>query len=255
MSAGASGGYVLSSRDLLANDIEAVVEGAQLDGMVCLASCDKTTPGQLMAAARLDVPTLVLSCGYQSCGRSTRVSGWTSRRCSCARAGSSSAGSPSTSLCDMSARAITGPGVCTGHGHRELHARRRRGARHDAAGLGAGTGEQRADVAGRRGERRGDRRGGPRGPPAALDPDAGRVRERGDGGSRGQRLDQLRQTPAGDRPRGGHRGRRIRLFEKYADTIRPLSAVRPNGEDTIEEFEDAGGALAVLKQLGDALDR
>lgn len=68
MSAGRSGGYVLSSRDLLANDIEAVVEGAQLDGMVCLASCDKTTPGQLLAAARMDVPTLVLACGYQSCG-------------------------------------------------------------------------------------------------------------------------------------------------------------------------------------------
>ena len=44
-----------------------------------------------------------------------------------------------------------------------------------------------------------------------------------------------------------------RSFESYADTIRPLSAVRPNGSDTIEEFEDAGGALAVLKQLGDSL--
>ncbi|MCP9972066.1 dihydroxy-acid dehydratase [Actinomadura madurae] len=44
-----------------------------------------------------------------------------------------------------------------------------------------------------------------------------------------------------------------RLFEEYAGTIRPLSAVRPNGEDSIEEFEDAGGALAVLKQLGGAL--
>jgi dihydroxy-acid dehydratase len=42
-----------------------------------------------------------------------------------------------------------------------------------------------------------------------------------------------------------------RLFESCSDTVRPLSAVRPNGNDTIEEFEDAGGALAVLKQLGD----
>src|SRR5699024_8398302 len=41
MTAGGAGGYVLSSRDLLANDIEVAVEGAQLDGMVCLASCDK----------------------------------------------------------------------------------------------------------------------------------------------------------------------------------------------------------------------
>ena len=34
------------------------VEGALLDGMVCLASCDKTAPGQMMAAGRLNVPTL-----------------------------------------------------------------------------------------------------------------------------------------------------------------------------------------------------
>ena len=40
------GGYIQSSRDLIANDIEVGVEGPLLDGMVCLASCDKTTPGQ-----------------------------------------------------------------------------------------------------------------------------------------------------------------------------------------------------------------
>ncbi|NUQ50659.1 MAG: dihydroxy-acid dehydratase [Phycisphaerae bacterium] len=67
-SAGRQGRYILPSRDLLVNDIEVQVEGAQLDGMVCLASCDKTAPGQLMAAARLDIPTLVLACGYQPHG-------------------------------------------------------------------------------------------------------------------------------------------------------------------------------------------
>ena len=44
-SAGAAGQYILPSRDLIASDIEVAVEGALLDGMVCLASCDKTTPG------------------------------------------------------------------------------------------------------------------------------------------------------------------------------------------------------------------
>ena len=39
------GDYILPSRDLITNDIEVQVEGAQLDGMVSLASCDKTTPG------------------------------------------------------------------------------------------------------------------------------------------------------------------------------------------------------------------
>ena len=67
-SAGRQGRYILPSRDLLVNDIEVQVEGAQLDGMVCLASCDKTAPGQLMAAARLDIPTIVVACGYQPHG-------------------------------------------------------------------------------------------------------------------------------------------------------------------------------------------
>src|SRR5690606_14621632 len=45
-SAGRRGAYILPSGDLIAADIEVQVEGALLDGMVCLASCDKTTPGQ-----------------------------------------------------------------------------------------------------------------------------------------------------------------------------------------------------------------
>jgi dihydroxy-acid dehydratase len=44
-----------------------------------------------------------------------------------------------------------------------------------------------------------------------------------------------------------------RLFESLSATVRPLTAVRPNGSDSIEDFEDAGGALAVLKQLGGAV--
>ena len=48
-SAGAAGQYILPTRDLIASDIEVAVEGALLDGMVCLSSCDKTTPGHLMA--------------------------------------------------------------------------------------------------------------------------------------------------------------------------------------------------------------
>jgi dihydroxy-acid dehydratase len=67
-SAGCYGAYILPSRDLIANDIEVQVEGAQLDGMVCLASCDKTTPGQLMAAGRMNIPTIVAICGYQASG-------------------------------------------------------------------------------------------------------------------------------------------------------------------------------------------
>ena len=59
------GSYILAGRDIIANDIEVQVEAALLDGMICLTSCDKTPPGHLMAAARLDIPTILVIGGYQ----------------------------------------------------------------------------------------------------------------------------------------------------------------------------------------------
>jgi dihydroxy-acid dehydratase len=57
--------YILPSRDLVVNDIEVMVEGSRLDGMVLLSSCDKTTPAHLMAAGRLNIPSILVPCGYQ----------------------------------------------------------------------------------------------------------------------------------------------------------------------------------------------
>src|SRR5207244_12278704 len=68
ISAGGGGGYILASRDLIVNDMEIAVEGAQLDGMICLSSCDKTPPAHLMAAGRFDIPTILVVCGYQPSG-------------------------------------------------------------------------------------------------------------------------------------------------------------------------------------------
>jgi dihydroxy-acid dehydratase len=62
------GGYILPSRDLVTNDIECQVGAAMLDGMVCLSSCDKTPPGHLMAAGRLDIPSITVVGGYQKSG-------------------------------------------------------------------------------------------------------------------------------------------------------------------------------------------
>ncbi|MFS4467480.1 dihydroxy-acid dehydratase [Maribacter sp. 2210JD10-5] len=64
-SAGKKARYIMPSRDLMVNDIEVMVEGAVLDGMLMLTSCDKTTPAHLMAAARLNIPSIVVPCGYQ----------------------------------------------------------------------------------------------------------------------------------------------------------------------------------------------
>lgn len=52
--------YILPSRDLIANDIECMAEAHRLDGLVLLGSCDKIIPGMLMAAARLNIPTIMV---------------------------------------------------------------------------------------------------------------------------------------------------------------------------------------------------
>ena len=52
--------YILPTRDLIANDIEMMAEAHQLDGLVLLGSCDKIVPGMLMAAARLDLPAILV---------------------------------------------------------------------------------------------------------------------------------------------------------------------------------------------------
>lgn len=55
--------FILPSRDLIANDVEVMVEAHQLDGIVLLGSCDKIVPGLLMAAARLKLPAILLPGG------------------------------------------------------------------------------------------------------------------------------------------------------------------------------------------------
>ncbi len=52
--------YILPTRDLIASDVEMMVQAHQLDAIVLLASCDKIVPGMLMAAARLDLPALMV---------------------------------------------------------------------------------------------------------------------------------------------------------------------------------------------------
>jgi dihydroxy-acid dehydratase len=56
--------YVLPSRELIADSVEAMILGHGIfDGMVMLASCDKIVPGMLMAAGRLDMPTVMVTGG------------------------------------------------------------------------------------------------------------------------------------------------------------------------------------------------
>lgn len=113
--AGRSGRYLMPARDLMVNDIEVSVEGAVLDGMVCLSSCDKTAPAHMMAAARLDIPSILVIGGYQGCGRHEgrqvdiedvfeSVGELASRKISI------------KDISDMCNVAVQGPGVCAGMG-------------------------------------------------------------------------------------------------------------------------------------------
>ncbi|GAA1804481.1 dihydroxy-acid dehydratase domain-containing protein [Nesterenkonia flava] len=112
-SAGKGGRYVLSSRDLIVNDIEVMVEGAQLDAMICLSSCDKTTPAHLMAAGRLDIPTVIIPCGYQRSGLAEGGDADVEEVFFNA-ALEALDGEISQKVVQQADRAILGPGVCSG---------------------------------------------------------------------------------------------------------------------------------------------
>ena len=60
--------YVLPSRDNIADGIEIIAETHRLDGLVLLGSCDKIVPGMLMAAARLDIPCILVPAGCMLSG-------------------------------------------------------------------------------------------------------------------------------------------------------------------------------------------
>src|SRR5690606_30354885 len=84
-----------------------------LDGMICLTSCDKTPPGHLMAAARLNIPTILVIGGYQPAGE---IDGepvdvedvWSGS------VGERFGAVPKFPVRDMAENAIRGPGVCAG---------------------------------------------------------------------------------------------------------------------------------------------
>jgi dihydroxy-acid dehydratase len=61
--------FSLPSRELIADCVETVAAAHQLDAMICIPNCDKIVPGMLMAAARLNIPTLFISGGPMAKGR------------------------------------------------------------------------------------------------------------------------------------------------------------------------------------------
>ncbi|WP_269498982.1 dihydroxy-acid dehydratase domain-containing protein [Castellaniella sp. S9] len=106
---------VPSARDVLAKDVEMMARGENLDGLIFLSSCDSTTPGHLLAAARLNLPAIVVPCGFQAggshCGRRVAIMDLYEG------VGAVAAKRLSTEeLSEMAEVAITSPGVCAGLG-------------------------------------------------------------------------------------------------------------------------------------------
>jgi dihydroxy-acid dehydratase len=251
-SAGHRGGYILASRDLIVNDIEVAVEGALLDGMLCLASCDKTAPGQLMAAGRLNIPTVVVACGYQPCGT------YRGEHCdiedvflAAGHLASGRIGLPE--LTEMSENAVRGPGVCAGMGTaNSMH------VACEALGMAlpgttpvlAGSPKmwQAVEDAGREIVRMvwDDVR-----PRDVLTPEAfanaAMVMLAVSGSiNTVKHLQAVAEEAECDVDV-------YRLFERLAAEVPLLTAIRPNGAHSIEEFEAAGGARAVMKRLAGLL--
>ncbi len=61
--------YSLPSREIIADSVETMVAAHQFDGLICIPNCDKIVPGMLMAAMRLNVPTIFISGGPMAAGK------------------------------------------------------------------------------------------------------------------------------------------------------------------------------------------
>ena len=252
-SAGAAGQYILPSRDLIAADIEVAVEGALLDGMVCLASCDKTTPGQLMAAGRLNVPTIIVGCGYQPSGvyRGEPVDFEDIFRF----AGHVNAGRMTVAeLGDMSRCAVTGPGVCAGMGTaNSMHLAA------EALGLALpGTtpvlalGEKMWSAVAAAGARIVPLVLAGVTPRSILTPAAFANAVTAILAVSGS-VNCLKHLQA-VAVEAGTDVDVYRLFEELAPKVPLLTDVKPNGDTQITEFDAAGGSLGLLAQLAPLLD-
>ena len=246
--AGHRGGYILPTRDLIVNDIEVAVEGALLDGMICLASCDKTTPGQIMAAGRLNIPTIVVTCGYQASGS------WRGEHVDIEevflRSSYVSTGQVTVAdLVGMSDNAVLGPGVCAGMGTaNSMH------IVCEALGMSLpGSAPVRAnspkmmDLVRRSGERIVQMVWDDLKPRDILTREAfvnATMAVLALSGS----INCVKHLQA-IALEAGTDVDVYALFEQYAAKVPLLAAIRPNGERLIEELEDSGGARAVMKQL------
>lgn len=252
-SAGAAGQYILPSRDLIAADIEVAAEGALLDGMICLSSCDKTTPAHLMAAGRLNIPTIIVACGYQPSGvyRGEHVD----FEDVFLYAGHVATGKMTVEeLAEMSACAITGPGVCAGMGTaNSMHiAAEVLGMALPGSTPVLANSEKMWRTVEQAGRRIVELVAADVRPRDILTPGAFRDAVTAVLAISGS-VNTLKHLQA-VAVEAGCDVDVYALFEELAPQVPLLSAVKPNGPRRIDEFEAAGGALALMHRLAPMLD-
>jgi dihydroxy-acid dehydratase len=241
ISAGAGGGYMLASRDLIVNDMEIAIEGAQLDGMICLSSCDKTPPAHLMAAGRFNIPSILVICGYQPSGH------YEGKHVDIEEVfiGSVQAMFGKLSketLAGMCDHAITGPGVCAGMGTANSMHIVCEALGMTLPGAAPVLAEQSGDVRDRAPVGASHRRDGVGRPDPEEDSDRRRVPQRCGRGAGGERLDHCIKHLQATAVEAGVDVDVFSLFNELGAQVPVLSAVAPNGAHTIEQFEAAGGA-------------
>jgi dihydroxy-acid dehydratase len=253
VSAGGRGGYILPSRDLIVNDMEIAVEGAQLDGMICLSSCDKTPPAHLMAAGRFNVPTILVVCGYQPAGEyeGEHVDVEDIFLGSVQAVFGKLDPERLRGMCD---NAIRGPGVCQGMATaNSMHvAVEALGMALPGSAPVLAMSPKMIDAARRSGRRIVEMVLEDLKPRDVLTPGAFRNAAAAVLAVSGSIncIKHLQATAI----EAGLDLDVYALFDELAGEVPVLSAVRPNGDDTIEAFEAAGGARALLKRLEPLLD-
>jgi dihydroxy-acid dehydratase len=253
ISAGAGGGYMLASRDLIVNDMEIAIEGAQLDGMICLSSCDKTPPAHLMAAGRFNIPTILVICGYQPSGH------YEGKHVDIEEVfiGSVQAMFGKLSkdtLAGMCDNAITGPGVCAGMGTaNSMHiVCEALGMTLPGAAPVLANSPRMFEIAGQSARRIVEMVWEDLTPRQILTAGAFRNATASVLAVSGSIncIKHLQATAV----EAGVDVDVFALCNELGTDVPVLSAVAPNGADTIDAFEAAGGAQALLKQLEPLLD-
>ncbi len=248
ISAGAAGGYMLASRDLVVNDMEIAIEGAQLDGMICLSSCDKTPPAHLMAAGRFNIPTILVMCGYQPSGQyeGKHVDIEDVFLGSVQAMFGKLSKDTLRGMCD---HAIGGPGVCAGMGTaNSMHiVCEALGMTLPGSAPILANSPKMFEIARRSGRRIVEMVLEDLKPRDILSPASfanAAAAVLAVSGSINC-IKHLQATAI----EAGVDVDVFQLFNDLGEKVPVLSAVAPNGTDTIEAFEAAGGARALLKQL------